>query len=167
MPLLQLQIDIDSDVHPELHAMLALVARAPARAERLRQLAATGLIWEQLRAQARSSPLAAGGSGIEPTPISASAGEPRPADGASRTAPRGDIPVLTDVIDEATLPLPAHAADADADAALDLASDWDLVGVDRKHDRPEPAPTPVRQRAVRPRLQKMREKGLFRNGPDG
>jgi hypothetical protein len=34
MPLLQIQIDIDSDVHLELHAVLALVARTPARAER-------------------------------------------------------------------------------------------------------------------------------------
>ena len=174
MPLLQIQIDIESDVHPELHAALLLVARSPARAERLRQLAAAGLIWEQLRAQARSSPVPAAGPIAEILPAGAAvhpatiAGDTRPTGGALRVAPRGDIPVLTDAIDEAALPVSARAVDADDQGApVPLASGWDLEGPGWSHDRQEPATPPARKLGPRPRLLKMREKGLFQNGPDG
>ena len=181
MALLQIQIDIDSDVHPELHAGLLLVARMPARAERLRQLAAAGLIWEQLRAQARSSPVpAAAGPSAEIPPASAAvhpaaiAGDTRPTGGALRAAPRGELPVLMDVIDETALPVSSRAADPDGPdgpddpgAPLPLASGWDLQGPGWSHDRQESAAPPARKLGPRPRLLKMREKGLFQNGSDG
>jgi hypothetical protein len=67
MPVLHLQIDIDSDVHPELHATLASMGKSVPQAERLRQLAAAGLIWEHLRIQVQPSapamPSVATGSG--------------------------------------------------------------------------------------------------------
>jgi hypothetical protein len=55
MAVLHVQLDIDSDVHPELHAMLSTMSKSTLRAERLRQLASTGLIWERLRVPAPSN----------------------------------------------------------------------------------------------------------------
>lgn len=52
MAVLHLQFDIDSEVHPELHDMLSSIGSSRSQAERLRQLAATGLVWERLRLQA-------------------------------------------------------------------------------------------------------------------
>jgi hypothetical protein len=52
MAVLHLQFDVDSEVHPELHAMLSSIGSSLSQAERLRQLAATGLVWERLRLQA-------------------------------------------------------------------------------------------------------------------
>lgn len=49
MALLHLAIDVDSDVHPELYATLAGILSLASRDERLRQLAAAGLIWETVR----------------------------------------------------------------------------------------------------------------------
>lgn len=49
MALLHLAIDVDSDVHPELYATLAGILNLASRDERLRQLAAAGLIWETVR----------------------------------------------------------------------------------------------------------------------
>ena len=52
MAVLHLQFDIDSEVHPELYEMLAAIGSSRLQAERLRQLGATGLVWERLRLQA-------------------------------------------------------------------------------------------------------------------
>ncbi|KQW46327.1 MULTISPECIES: hypothetical protein [unclassified Roseateles] len=52
MAVLHLQFDVDSEVHPELHAMLSSIGSSLSQAERLRQLASTGLVWERLRLQA-------------------------------------------------------------------------------------------------------------------
>jgi hypothetical protein len=52
MAVLHMQFDIDSEVHPELHDMLSSLGSRLSQAERLRQLAATGLVWERLRLQA-------------------------------------------------------------------------------------------------------------------
>ena len=173
MALLQIQIDIDSDVHPELHAGLLLVARMPARAERLRQLAAAGLIWEQLRAQARSSPLPAAGPVAEIAPAgavhpAASADDSRPSGGALLAAPRGDLPVLTDAVDETALAVLSRAHDAhDRSAPVLPGSGRDLQDAGCSHDSQQPATPPARKPGPRPRLLKMREKGLVQNGPDG
>ena len=51
MAVLHLQFDLDSEVYPELHAMLSSIGSSLSQAERLRQLAATGLVWERLRLQ--------------------------------------------------------------------------------------------------------------------
>lgn len=49
MAVIRLALEIDGDVYPELHAMLALIASGDAKAERVRQLAASGLVWENVR----------------------------------------------------------------------------------------------------------------------
>lgn len=46
---MRLEFDIDSEVYPELHAALSALKSTRARAERLRQLAAAGLVWEKVR----------------------------------------------------------------------------------------------------------------------
>ena len=56
MAVIRLEFDIDSDVHPELHAMLSTIASLAARGERLRQLAATGLVWERTRIESLPPP---------------------------------------------------------------------------------------------------------------
>jgi len=45
----RLEFDLDGDVYPELHAALSALRSPQARAERLRQLAAAGLVWEKVR----------------------------------------------------------------------------------------------------------------------
>jgi hypothetical protein len=49
MPTVRLEFELDSEVYPELHAALTSLRSTRARAERLRQLAATGLVWEKVR----------------------------------------------------------------------------------------------------------------------
>lgn len=51
MPVVRLDLEIDSDVYPELHTALAAIKNPALREERLRQLAATGLVWEVVRVQ--------------------------------------------------------------------------------------------------------------------
>lgn len=75
MAVMRLAIEIDSEVYPELHAGLAAVSRPEAREERLRQLAAAGLMWESVRMR--------GAAVTGPAP---------------RSAPP-QVPVLQDVVD--------------------------------------------------------------------
>lgn len=49
MSTVRLEFELDSEVYPELHAALTSMRSARARAERMRQLAATGLVWEKVR----------------------------------------------------------------------------------------------------------------------
>ncbi|HSW05234.1 hypothetical protein [Aquabacterium sp.] len=49
MAVIALAFEIDSEVYPELHAALSAMASDGSRGERLRQLAATGLVWEAIR----------------------------------------------------------------------------------------------------------------------
>jgi hypothetical protein len=51
MAIVRLEFDLDSEVYPELHAALSGVLTEQARAERFRQLAASGLVWEKVRIQ--------------------------------------------------------------------------------------------------------------------
>jgi hypothetical protein len=46
---LHFEFVVDSDVYPELHAALASIGSHESRRERMRQLAATGLLWEAVR----------------------------------------------------------------------------------------------------------------------
>lgn len=46
---MRFEFDLDTEIYPELHASLVSLQSASARAERLRQLAASGLIWEKVR----------------------------------------------------------------------------------------------------------------------
>lgn len=49
MAVLHLELEVDSDVYPELYLKLASLPRPSAREEKLRQLAAHGLVWEIAR----------------------------------------------------------------------------------------------------------------------
>src|SRR5688572_22624992 len=51
MPTVRLEFELDSEIYPELHAALAALRSTRARAERMRQLAAAGLVWEKVRLQ--------------------------------------------------------------------------------------------------------------------
>jgi hypothetical protein len=56
MAAFKIELEIDSAAHPELYAILADIGNDGYRAERFRQLASTGLIWEQMRATKPSKP---------------------------------------------------------------------------------------------------------------
>jgi hypothetical protein len=151
--LLHLPLEIDGEVYPELYAMLVGLRSDAARVERLRQLAATGLVWETVRQSGYPKTL-------EPSPAPPRAAEsfidlaidapkPAPPDLAHEVeiAVR-ELPVLHDVIDmEPPLepdpePPPPHEPGGDVIHMPPIAS------------RPE----------TRSRLQRMKEKGLFKNG---
>ena len=79
MALIRLEVEVDSAVYPELYAGLTLIERPEVRAERLRQLAASGLVWEGVRMR---------GPGAVVAP-------------AHRAPPEAaNVPVLFDVVDE-------------------------------------------------------------------
>ena len=128
MAVLRMELHIDSDVHPELHAMLSAIGSDPSRAERLRQLASTGLVWESLRLLAYptagfgpalrgdeppgadAAPAARGAPPARPAVATERlrATEPlRTAESARASAPA--VPELRDVVEENQLPRPARA----------------------------------------------------------
>ena len=185
MATLLLQVEVDSEVHPELYAVLAAVGRATLRPERLRQLAGGGLIWEHLRAQPRldagSGPSAAEHARASAgSALSRALAQPRPApvyDEAPEAAE--PPPVLDDVVEmgapparpRARAPAPPAAPrraerapaalppeDELADDELDAAAPPDLGA------GPDPAPDAAGRRAgPRSRLLLMKERGMFRN----
>ena len=145
MAVLHLQFDIDSEVYPELHDLLASIGNGVSREERLRQLAAIGLIWERTRLRAQDDLM----ESVVPVPVSVAAGASALAAPAS---PRR-LPVLTDVVDPTEMSGPNPAV------AVQGAADGSRVGAnDPVHDLPE-----ARQKAHRSRLMRMKEKGLFKN----
>jgi len=142
MAVLRLEFDVDSEVYPELHELLASIGSGAAREERLRQLAATGLIWERTRLRAQAD-------AIEATPMAEAATAQ-----AGLTAPNArQIPVLTDVVD------PSEVSGVNQAVVLHASADGGGVGAnDPVHDLPA-----ARQQAHRSRLKRMRERGLFKN----
>ena len=118
MAVLHLQFDVDSEVHPELHAMLSSIGSSLSQAERLRQLAATGLIWERLRLQAHGrmevpdlgteSAAAREGSGSLPHLPAADSVRAVPRDDATtaRRADLADFVDLSDTVDLTHLDIP-------------------------------------------------------------
>ncbi len=202
MAVVHLQIEIDSDVHPELHAVLASLSKSPSQAERLRQLAAAGLIWEHLRVKAQpdaAAVVAATAPRVRKDDVAPSAMRaPRPLApangralsaagvGLSETA-AGEFPVLRDAIDASKFQRPPRiAATADASVAApakrspsvpaaqhskgppgEAAAPADVAhcALQGSHDCDDISP-PVRKAGTRSRLMRMREKGLFNNGPD-
>ena len=158
MAVIHLEFDVDSDVHPELHAMLASIASGLSQGERLRQLAATGLVWETYRLQGQLSapfvdPVAQAVDAAAPASAPSSTDPPAPAEIEHdvESAAR-ELPVLFDVVDpdEATRLIAAigkHSANSAA-----AGSDPDPV-----QEVPQKTPT-------RSRLKRMKEKGLFKNG---
>ena len=108
MTVLHVQVDVDSEVYPELHDLLASIGSCASREERLRQLAAIGLIWERTRLQAQADLMDA------------------------VPAPPRQLPVLTDVVN------PTEFSGSDPAVALRGAADGGRVGAnDPVHDLPE------------------------------
>jgi len=159
--LLRLHLEVDGDVHPELYTLLASLPLESSQAERLRQLAATGLIWEQLRAQARRRPANAS-----------------PASAAAR--PQAEIPVLREVVPAGEL---VRLREAMTRRSVEASTPHDTPHVAASIAPPpsvvEPvievakpatappaaeAPAPARTHGRRSRLLRMKEKGLFGNG---
>ncbi len=146
MPVLHLQFDVDSEVYPELHDLLAAIGSEVSREERLRQLAAVGLIWERTRLRAQADV-------VEAMPMSVAAVVSAT---LAASAPARQLPVLTDVVDpsEVSGTNPNHAV-----ALHGATADESRVGAnDPVHDVPE-----ARQQAHRSRLKRMKDKGLFKN----
>ena len=161
MAVIHLEFDVDSDVHPELHAMLSSIGSDASQGERLRQLAATGLVWETYRLQGQlPSPLGAPvnpvvDAAVTPPASAPSLSDPPPApreiEHEVESAAR-ELPVLFDVVhpDEATRLIAVigkHSANSSA------------AGSD-----PDPVPAIPHKTPTRPRLKRMKEKGLFKNG---
>jgi hypothetical protein len=149
MAILHFEFDIDSEVHPELYARLASLARRGAREEKLRQLAATGLIWEidRLHGPAFVEPPEAAASGAAPAAAAVDAG---PVAGHVAHAP-ANVPVLHDIVDEADAvgaePVPASA-----------------LALDEAPPAPVPAPSPAPGKTRSARMKRMKEAGLFQDG---
>lgn len=153
MTTLQLLVEIDSEAHPELYAALAAVGRAGLRPERLRQLAAGGLVWEHLRAQPRLDAGAAPAVADRARAADASALSRALARVRADGPPAEEPPVLDDVVDlavaAATRPAEAaHAASEQAVAAPATSA---------------PTPPPGTRTGPRSRLMLMKERGLFKN----
>jgi len=170
MATLHLELDIDSDVHPELFVRLASIERSPARQEKLRQLAATGLIWEiarlhgpafgELMAVTLAPPAA------EPAAPPAPGIEAGFVEDHAAIVPE-DVPMLMDVVEEADMPT---GVGEPAVSAISPAADR---VEDAAPGSPEPPPPPVVAPAPRDppggrsrsaRIKRMKESGLFQNG---
>ena len=148
MAVLHLQFDIDSEVYPELHDLLASIGSEMSREERLRQLAAIGLVWERTRLRAQAGIM----ESAVPVPVPVSIASGVLATLAS-SAPAHQFPVLTDVVD------PSVVSGSNTAVALrGAAGDSSFGANDPVHDLPE-----ARQKAHRSRLMRMKEKGLFKN----
>jgi hypothetical protein len=193
MAMVHVRLDVDSEVYPELYAMLAALERAASRSERVRQLASSGLIWEHLRVQGPTrmqvdievgdhevvadkseAPLPA------PPPISLPPSAP-PAPPPPQ-APTALPPIAAPQIAanaEDTAGSPKRATRPRASPPRDLPTLYDAVelkDVDAGTGAPdlaqtahpsapvESAPQPARKTGPRPRLMRMKEKGLFNNG---
>lgn len=171
MATVRLDIEIDSEVYPELHAALAGLRSARARGERMRQLAAAGLVWENVRIH--------GAAAIGPTPAA-----------PQRPAP----PTLDDFIDLAIDALPEPAANPMPapeprmterlvarplpvlmDVVPDVAPEPDTTStLAEAHDTGDPLAhhadntlhlvSLAQKPASRSRLMRMKDKGLFKNG---
>ena len=154
MAVLHLQFDIDSEVYPELHDLLASIGSGASREERLRQLAAIGLIWERTRLRAQADPVDQADA-VESMPASMAASVAASVAQAA-SAPSRLFPVLTDVVDPQEV---QEVSGPNQPVALQAAADSSRVGAnDPVHDLPE-----ARQKAHRSRLQRMKDKGLFKN----
>jgi hypothetical protein len=147
MTVLHLQFDIDSEVYPELHDLLAAIGGDALREERLRQLAATGLIWERTRLRAQADI-------VEAMPVSVASVASVVSATLAASAPARQLPVLTDVVD------PSEVGGTSQAVALHggVADETRVGANDPVHDLPE-----ARQKAHRSRLKRMKEKGLFKN----
>ena len=163
MAVVRLELDIDGDVYPELYAELTTLGQAM-RDERLRQLAAMGLVWEAVRifgpavTQLPAAPVpppAVPERAVPSTPRSAAratAKSParKPASGAEASE-RVQLPVLVDIVSTSPREIPPPAPSA--------ADDGPVTPVD-----PMPVTAASRGSGSRARLMRMKDRGLFKNG---
>jgi hypothetical protein len=166
MAILRLDLEIDSEVYPELYQQLAAIMRPAARDERLRQLAANGLAWEAVRLYGTAVML--------PPPLSPERKKPpRPAPppAARKAAPRppSQPQPTADFVDLAISAVPPEAPLNLAAVAAQLPVLVDVVEADLPQEEEKPAPEPAHEAAVqrpgaRSRLLRMKERGLFKNG---
>jgi len=183
MAVIRLQFDVDATLHPELYRLLYAIKEEDARAERLRQLAGTGLLWEDLRLQAA----AAGSPSLQVPPLGReiqSAGAPAPFEPQSGPAAdpvvvqTGPVPapelVPAGRLHAAAWPAPSLAQEAGApddvflreiaNAMEQLPVLTETIDPAQFHAEPPAAPTAhLRRTATRSRLLRMKEKGLFKN----
>lgn len=161
MAVIRLKVDVDSDVYPELYARLSSIERAAAREERLRQLAAVGLIWEAVRMHgpaatalpppvpplpdAAPRPPAPRPKTVREELLRVAAQEaPQPREASSQPDALPAVPVLFDIVDEAEVSSP--------------------VPLDEP-PLPPPLQTQVQPAATRStRMKRMVDRGLFKNG---
>ena len=158
MSVFHLDLEIDSGAYPELHQMLTTLENASFRAERVRQLASAGLVWERLRL-ASDALRAVGVAEASPT-------VPRMELVSGAVPSRSDplaLPVLRDEVPVTRL---AHAEDSDhigVPEGLPLAertrSTTPLVSIVTGMDT---APS-VQMSGARSRLMRMKRRGLFTN----
>ena len=152
MAVLHVQFDIDSEVYPELHELLAAIGSGVSREERLRQLAATGLIWERTRLRAQADIVMDEAMPASVASVASAGGMPA---ALAASGPVRPLPVLTDVVEPDDVAVPPPQAVALHGGAADSGR----VGAnDPVHDLPE-----ERQKAHRSRLKRMKDKGLFKN----
>jgi hypothetical protein len=151
---LHLAFDLDSEVYPELYAKLAALSNPDARGERLRQLAASGLVWEAVRMQ---------GPAVTGKPAKPLA---KPAAAPARPAPKPPAPPRHDFVDLAidAVPPPDRVSARELQAAaqrlpvlVDVVDSSPPIHLDAVplHIGSQPAP--------RSRLMRMKERGLFKN----
>lgn len=155
MAVLDFSFAIDSEVHPELHAVLAAIASEASRGERLRQLAAMGLVWEKIRAAPQGQPVAVA-TAARQSGTSAADGATASAVQAAAPTDGRHIPLLVDVVNSGFAPL------ASVDPAPSAAAEPAIVE-DHVYDIPNVSSI-ARTPASMSRLKRMSEKGLFRNG---
>jgi hypothetical protein len=155
MALLRLELEIDSDVYPELYARLASLHSLHARHEKLRQLAAVGLVWELVRLHGPAlleldGALAAGAQPAhEPPPL---------------LVPP-NLPVLMDAVDE-DIPLPPQDVPSVTMATVAaLRGDIEQPQVvDGGTEEEAPQPLPASRSGRSSRLKRMKARGLFHTG---
>jgi len=142
----RLEFELDSEIYPELHAALSSMRSAGARAERVRQLAAAGLVWEKVRLHG----VAAGKPVMEEQPLLAA-----PADAASalpemEAAP---LPLIERRVAPAERPPPALAPRRRAGDFVDLAIN--VEPTPGPASPPEPRATPPSRRDVEQAIREL------------
>jgi hypothetical protein len=183
MPTVRLEFELDSDIYPELHAALAALRSTRARAERMRQLAAAGLVWEKVRLQGAAVTAEAMPAPVPvPAPPVTVTVSPPARERRNRRPSRADVeqvmrelPVLMDVVaDVRPLPEP-HDDDTPHEepapwAAMNAYPD-DIPADSGADDDSTSFPDATlhvtalsHKPATRSRLMRMKERGLFKNG---
>lgn len=156
MAVIRLQLEIDSDVYPELYEGLHAIERPQARQERLRQLAASGLVWEAVRMHGGAS-ITAPAPGVTAARQAAASGPAQPAAAPAEAAPVGSPRAPADAVlakaarrgeRPAGAAMPGSTApDRDGEAALPLppsttVGDAPAPAIAR-HRPPQPERVPV------------------------